>query len=161
MQRRSPGGKISPHLTTALDKQPLSRVAFIAHCFPGPGCASAAHNITASSPACELYTHFDTLELHCDAADARAACGILAQAPGVHWLQLKTRIKPRNYAGRSIIGTGATQTAPTIPSQVFAAITLQPSTSIIAVAGAATDSVPSKPNHIWSYIYFHRLRHWP
>lgn len=161
MQRRSPDGKMSPHLKTAIDKQPFSRIAFITHCFPGPGCAAAAANITASSSACELYTHFDTLELHCDTSHARVACGILAQSPGVHWIQLKTRIKPRNYAGRSIIGTGATQTASTIPSQVFAAITLQPSTSIIAVAGATTASVPSKPNHNWSYICFHRLRHWP
>jgi hypothetical protein len=70
----------------------------------------------------------------------------VARAPGVHWLQLKTRATTRNYAGSSIISTGVSQTAAIIPSQVLGAIVLQPSTSIIAVAGVTSSSVFPAPD---------------
>ena len=136
VQQRSAVGKISPHLKAVLHKPPLSHLKIISHCFPGPGCLSAARLFNESASHCQIYSHYDSLELHCFAAELRAAVEILADAPGVHWLELKTTLKLRNYAGSSIISTGASQTAPSIPSQVLRSITLDAASSIIAVAGA-------------------------
>jgi hypothetical protein len=133
VQQRSAVGKISPHLKAILDKPSLSPLKIISHCFPGPGCISAARLIESASQ-CELYSHYDSIELRGAVAEVRNAVEILAGAPGVHWLELKTNLKPRNYAGSSIIGTGVSQTSLPIPSQVLSSITLDPS-SIIAVAG--------------------------
>jgi subtilisin family serine protease len=83
--------------------------------------------------------HYSCVEVHCSSASAPAAAGILTKSPGVHWLQLKTRSVTRNYAGRSIIGTGASQTSASIPSHVFDAIPLNPASSIIAVADSGLD----------------------
>jgi hypothetical protein len=135
VQQRSAVGKISPHLKAALQKPSLTHLKIISHCFPGPGCLSAARLINESALHCEIYSHYDSLELHGVAAGLQTPVEILAHAPGVHWLELKSTLKPRNYAGSSIISTGSSQTAPTIPSQVLRSITLDAASSIIAVAG--------------------------
>jgi subtilisin family serine protease len=139
VQKRSPHGKISPQLKTALGQATSANLQFIAHCFTGPSCLSAAHDIAQALSPCAVYTHYSCVEVHCSAASALAAVGILSKSPGVHWLQLKTHTTTRNFAGRSIIGTGVSQMAFSIPSHVFDAIPLNPASSIIAVADSGLD----------------------
>ncbi len=143
MQKRSRGGKLAPQLKTALElpaPAPSSPpLKIIAHCFSGPGCSSAARDLTAAKSPCAVYTHYSCLEVHCSSAAAITAADILSESPGVHWLHLKSPLSLRNFAGRSIISTGISQTASPIPSSVFSAIPLTPSTSIIAVADSGLD----------------------
>jgi hypothetical protein len=139
VQKRSHHGKLAPQLKSALERPSPPPLIIIAHCFSGPGCASAARDLTAAASPCTVYTHYACLEVQCSSAAAPAAVVTLSQSPGVHWLHQKPRLTTRNYAGRSIIGTGVSQTASPIPSSVFSAIPLAPSTSIIAVADSGLD----------------------
>ncbi len=139
LQLRPPHSKISPQLKHALDKPSPPRLRLLSHCFPGAGCASASRIIAAATTPCHVYSHYDSVELHCPAAAAaaRSAAGLLAAAPGVHWLELKANLTTRNRAGGCTISTGAACAAPTAASTVLAAIALDAATSIIAVAGAS------------------------
>jgi hypothetical protein len=140
VQMRSPLGKLSPHLKSALHQPTSAPLSFIAHCFPGAGCAAAARNITEAMSSCAVYLHYSCIEVQCSSVgSARATSDWLTRSPGVHWLQLKPVYFPRNYAGRSIIGTGSSQMAASFSSHVFDAIRLQPSSSIIAVADSGLD----------------------
>ena len=139
VQKRSPLGKISLQLKSVLDQATPFPVQMIAHCFPGPGCAYATQGISDSLLNCTVYMHYSCVEVHCGSTAASAAAGILSQSPGVHWMQLKTNVAPRNYAGRSIVGTGSSQTEASIPSDVFVSIPLNPTTSVIAVADSGLD----------------------
>jgi subtilisin family serine protease len=74
--------------------------------------------------------------MHCLAQDASDAVAAAASSPGVYWIEPKTAISVRNWSGKSIIGTGSSQTftsasAPN-PSKVFSTISLQ--NSVIGVA---------------------------
>ena len=139
VQKGSHCGKLAPQLKSALKRPDSSRLNIIARCFSGPGCASAALDLTAAASPCIVYTHYVCLEVHCSSAAAPAAVVTLSQSPGILWLHPKPYLTPRNYAGRSIIGTGVSQTASPIPFSVFSTIALGPSTSIIAVADSGLD----------------------
>jgi hypothetical protein len=74
--------------------------------------------------------------MHCLARDADAAVAAAASSPGVYWIEPKAAISARNWSGKSIIGTGSTQTftsaAAANPSKVFSTVSVQ--NSIIGVA---------------------------
>jgi hypothetical protein len=167
VQQRPPHGKISPQLKAALDSPSLSPLRIISHCFPGPGCFSS-RSIAESVPSCEVYAHYDSIEMLCSAANARAAAGMLADSPGVHWVELKRALKPRNFAGSCIISMGGSCTSAT-SSNVLSSIALDPATSIIAVAGSlahnaaadcppAASPLPLPPPSSSHFPYRHRAR---
>jgi subtilisin family serine protease len=139
VQKRLPAGKVSPQLKSVLKLAASPSHEIIAHCFPGQGCTSAARDLIETNLPCTRYTHHSIIEVHCGSTAASSAVDTLSQSPGVHFLHLKARVSTRNYAGRSIIGTGTSQTSTSIPSHVFDAIPLNPATSVIAVADSGLD----------------------
>ena len=142
---RSSESKISPEMRLSIaanavasakgrsDAASSTHVRALALCYGVVGCRHALASI-AHLP-CSSYLHADILEIHCPQRDAAAAIAAAADSPGVYWIEPKTAISTRNWSGKSIIGTGSTQTFTTgqpNPSKVFATVSMQ--NSIIGVA---------------------------
>jgi hypothetical protein len=102
--------------------------------------APAASNsrVKASSTdriPCITYLHTSILEMHCLHRYADSAIAAAASSPGVYWIEPKNVITTRNWSGRSVIGTGSTQTFTALQpnaSKVFASVSMQ--NSIIGAA---------------------------
>ena len=77
------------------------------------------------------------LEIQCSAAAAARAVQACSSSAGVHWIEPKPKAVARNWSGKTLVTTGATQAfnGPTQPnpSKVIATITL-PASSIIGLA---------------------------
>jgi hypothetical protein len=106
-------------------------VRSLALCYGTVGCQHALASIGHLS--CTTYLHADILEMHCPARDAEAAAAAAASSAGVYWIEPKSVIASRNWSGKSIIGTGLTQTwGQSNPFRVFSAVSVRD--SIIGVA---------------------------
>jgi hypothetical protein len=71
--------------------------------------------------------------MHCLPRNAEAAVTAAASSAGVYWIEPKSVMTTRNWSGKSIIGTGLTQTwGQSNPFKVFSAVSVQD--SIIGVA---------------------------
>jgi hypothetical protein len=111
-------------------------------CFPQPltfcvYTAGCQHALSAVGPfPCTAYLHATVVEIHCLPRDAEAAIAAVASSPGVYWIEPKSTMTTRNWSGRSIIGTGTTQTFTSAsqpnPSKVFSSVSMQ--NSIIGTA---------------------------
>jgi hypothetical protein len=143
---RSSDSKISPEMRQYLkatastsakglpEVNPDARIRSLALCYGEVGCRHALAAIAHLS--CTSYLHADILEMHCPDRDADAAITAAASSPGVYWIEPKNTVSTRNWSGKSIIGTGGTQTFTSAsaanPSKVFATISMQ--NSVIGVA---------------------------
>ncbi len=142
---RSPNSKISPRLSSSMrarisaadnaqdEAASSDRIQSLALCYGSAGCGHALEAIAHLS--CFTYLHSHILEFQCLLRDAEAAVSTAASSAGVYWIEPKNALRPRNWSGKSIIGTGKSQTfaanAPN-PSVVFNSISM--SNSIIGVA---------------------------
>ena len=146
---RSPHSKISPRLSssmrkrasTADDSKSDARIQSLALCYGSVGCRHALDAI-AHLP-CFTFLHSHILEFHCLPRDAEAAVAAAASSAGVYWIEPKNALASRNWSGKSIIGTGRSQTfnasAPN-PSVVFASVSMNSSIIGVADSGVSRDN---------------------
>jgi hypothetical protein len=124
------------------DAGPAVRIRSLALCYGAVGCQHALASIAHLS--CTSYLHADILEMHCPARDADAAITAAASSPGVYWIEPKNTISTRNWSGKSIIGTGSTQTFTSAsaanPSKVFSTISVQNSVIGVADSGVSINN---------------------
>ena len=82
--------------------------------------------------------------MHCLPLDAEAAIAAAASSPGVYWIEPKSDIATRNWSGKSIIGTGSTQTFTSAsqpnPSKVFSSVSMLNSTIGTADSGLSINN---------------------
>ncbi len=150
---RSAHAKVSPEMrehirarTSAAvgeqsDAASAVQVRSLALCYGAVGCRHARAAIAHLS--CTTYLHAEVLEFHCPLRVAEAAAAAAASSAGVYWIEPKAVITSRNWSGKSIIGTGSSQTfaaGQPNPSKVFSTVSLQ--NSVIA----ASDSGLSRNN---------------
>ena len=152
MSPRSPHSKISPRLSSSIRKRTATagnsesdtssvRIRSLALCYGSVGCRHALDAI-AHLP-CFTFLHSHILEFHCLPRDAEAAAAAAASSAGVYWIEPKNALASRNWSGKSIIGTGRSQTfnasAPN-PSVVFASVSVNSSIIGVADSGVSRDN---------------------
>ena len=115
------------------------QVRSLALCYGAVGCRHALASVAHLS--CTTYLHADILEMHCPPRDAEAAVTAAASSAGVYWIEPKSVIATRNWSGKSIIGTGQSQTwGGANPFKVFSAVSLQDSIIGFADSGVSRNN---------------------